>query len=273
MKSSRKTTPEKERNPIKSKKSQSSLKGRYTKQKSDQNIKAHECFVVGAAIKSGVRIQLRRKTKHSKKDKKLQQFCFMKIFNEEIERKIEMKFEEWKKEKNVEESEEFEQRSKDECKHIITLNVLIEYLQEHGEQIESKVKRTADKLVSRKSILSFNGLNEDDIFLIGKELSEYFIDELPTEIKKNKKETSKIIDSIRSDINIPINGDYSRKDNQEINYNQNGMIYPMYVYIPCVNGNLMNGMQNNYFNLNNFYPGNDLMNLGEETNGFGNDNN
>ena len=35
----------------------------------------------------------------------------------------------------------------------------------------------------------------------------------------------------------------------------------------------MNGMQNNFYNLNSFYPGNGLMNLGEETNGFGNDNN
>ena len=63
--------------------------------------------------------------------------------------------------------------------------------------------RKADITIKRLRFSSINGMNEQKIKEIGHQLSRYFIEQLPTDPKKNRKETALIIDRIPNEIELP----------------------------------------------------------------------
>ena len=130
---------------------------------------------MGLAVKSGIQLKLKRKQKLSKDVKKIQKFSIERVLNDEIEKRINERYQQWLNENNVDENNNYCQRDKDKCKQNIILNVLIDYLEEHGEIIHFKSTRKSEKIVKRERMYSFNEIDENQIHQIGIELSEYLI--------------------------------------------------------------------------------------------------
>ena len=183
-------------------------RNKFAKQISEQNAIAEECFIIGAAIKAGVRMQLKRKQKISKEIKNLQRFSIERVYSDQLEREIDSRYNKWLKKEINGETEKNCQREKDKCRQNIILNVLVEYLQQHDEYFEFKISRRAERVVKRERLVSFNDYNEDSIHDVGVQLSEYFIVQIPADPKKNRRETSVVITSIPDEIKIPLCGTY-----------------------------------------------------------------
>ena len=130
---------------------------------------------MGIAVKSGIQFQLKRKQKISKDVKKLQKFSIERVLNDEIEKRINERYQQWMNDNNVYENDNYCQRDKDKCKQNIILNVLIDQFKGYGEIIHLKSTRKSKKVVKRERLYSFNGIDENQIHQIGIELSEYLI--------------------------------------------------------------------------------------------------
>ena len=210
------------------------------KEISEKNAMAEECFIMGIAVKSGIQLQLKRKQKLSKDVKKLQKFSIERVLNDEIEMRINERYQQWMNDNNVDENDNYCQRDKDKCKQNVILNVLIDYFEEHGEIIHLKSTRKSEKVVKRERLYSFNGIDEKQIHQIGIELSEYFIDQLPTNPNRNRRETAMIINRIPDEIQLPLNGNYNEVINEIVNEivigNEVSVNQQFFVYYDYVNG-------------------------------------
>ena len=172
-------------------------KNNESKSKSNDEEMKEESFIYGVMILLGIPLELKRKVKKTKEEVPLQRFIITKVMNADLENEIERRMDEWKLAQ-----EGTSQRQQDKSRQNITLNVLLELLEQCGQIIERKNTKTATKTVKRERIKMFNDLSQTEILEIGEKLCSYFIDTIPFTEKRNRNETKMVINKIPEDISI-----------------------------------------------------------------------
>ena len=174
-------------------------KNNESKSKSNDEEMKEESFIYGVMILLGIPLELKRKVKKTKEEVPLQRFIITKVMNADLENEIERRMDVWKLAQ-----EGTSQRQQDKSRQNITLNVLLELLEQCGQIIERKNTKTATKTVKRERIKMFNDLSQTEILEIGEKLCSYFIDTIPFTEKRNRNETKMVINKIPEDISIPL---------------------------------------------------------------------
>ena len=194
------------------------IKKENTKSKAISKLKEikEECFIIGAAIQSGIPLRLKRKEKS--KNKKLQRFIIEEVYDTEIARKIDNEYYQW--ENKIDELSEMNsntcvtngmkkkydilKRDRDQCKQNIIYMKLLEYMEENNQQINYMGTRGADKIIKRNRISTFNCHTQYEIHTIGEKIAEYLLNEMEITDGKKRNECEKRINSLPDSISIPL---------------------------------------------------------------------
>ena len=176
---------------------------REFKRKSIKNDIIQGSFIMGVAVRMGIHLKLKSKTRKMSSNHSLKRFLIEEIGFNSLQNKFDAEKEKWLKKEEVINNEKMKQTDKNDSFHNISMNVLLDFFEENKQVIHYKTTKKSDKVAKRERILSFNSLNEEQIEEIGEKICNYFIKEFNNQNNKLGNDTF-IVDSIPNDIVIPL---------------------------------------------------------------------